>query len=175
MSTMWYFRSVMNYHSSSFISVSSHFSSVCISKFTSWLWWFISSRLTEVLRISLKAWLFSSCCWAGLFCFTLIYKSFSPKLLKKEKVICLSCVFPFLCAYKHMREYAKNIICLDIWHLLLYTWYISQRPSPPQIICSSTIVILSLCSYSQINISLCVHLFTFWAMQFKQLQGLLFA
>jgi len=94
MSAVRYFRSVMNYHCSSFVSVSSHFPSVCISKFTSWWWWLISSWVTEILWGSLKPWFFSSCCWASLFCFTLIYKSFSPRLLKQEKVICLSSILP---------------------------------------------------------------------------------
>lgn len=43
MSSVWYFWSVVNYHRSPFISVSSHFPSVRVPEFTSWLWWFISS------------------------------------------------------------------------------------------------------------------------------------
>lgn len=81
-SAMWDFWSVVDDHRSPLISVSSHFAPVRVPQFASCLWWFISSGLTEGLGVPLKAWLFSSCCWASLFCLTLIYKTISPKLLK---------------------------------------------------------------------------------------------
>lgn len=76
------FWSVVNDHRPPLISVSPHLAPVRVPQFASCLWWFISSGLTEGLGVSLKAWLFSSCCRASLFCLTLIYKTISPKLLK---------------------------------------------------------------------------------------------